>query len=204
MLVIHPSHPQARLIQRVVDVLNRGGVVVYPTDSAYALGCLVDNHVGVERIRRLRALDEHHHFTLMCRDLSELSSFARVDNVTFRLLKAHTPGPYTFIMKASKEVPKRLQHIKRKTIGLRIPDHPVAQMLLSELETPLLSVSLILPGEMLPVVDVNALPAFFERQVDEIVDSGSCGLEPTTVVDLTGEIPVMLRQGKGESSVFDG
>lgn len=203
MLEIHPTHPQSRLIGQVAKTLEQGGIAIYPTDSAYALGCLIDNRDGIERIRRLRQLGPDHNFTLMCRDLSELSAFARVDNIIFRLLKAHTPGPYTFIMKATKDVPKRLQHAKRKTIGLRIPDHPVTLALLTELDKPLLSVSLIPPHEMMPVSDLHDLPSAFEREVNQIVDAGSCGIEPTTVVDLTSDIPVIIRQGKGVSHVFE-
>lgn len=203
MLEIHPTHPQSRLISQVVKTLEQGGIAIYPTDSAYAMGCLIDNRDGIERIRRLRQLDKDHNFTLMCQDLSELSNFARVDNVIFRLLKAHTPGPYTFIMQATKDVPKRLQHPKRKTIGLRIPDHPVTLAMLSELDRPILTVSLILPHEAMPVVDLHELPSSFERDVDVIVDAGCCGIEPTTVVDFTTPTPHIIRHGKGESSVFE-
>ena len=202
MIEIHPTHPQARLIQQIVDVVSRGGVIVYPTDSAYALGCAIDNKEGVERIRRIRELSKAHNFTLMCRDLSELSVYARVDNTIFRLLKSHTPGPYTFVMQATREVPKRLQHPKRKTIGLRIPDHPVALALLEALDMPMLSVSFILPGMDLPISDIDDLDVAFEKMVDQIVDSGNCGIEPTTVVDLTDDFPQLIRLGKGDESVF--
>lgn len=203
MIEIHPDNPQPRLVSKVADVIRRGGVVAYPTDSAYALGCALDNREGVERIRRIRQLDKEHNFTLMCRDLSELSTYARFDNVIFRLLKAHTPGAYTFILPATKEVPKRLQHPKRKTIGLRIPDHPITLALLEQLAAPMLSVSLILPGATLPISEVDDLDQRFEQQVDEIIDCGHCGLEATTVVDLTGPVPELLRVGKGDVSVFE-
>lgn len=202
MITIHPSHPQQRLIERVAAIVQSDGVIIYPTDSAYAIGCQLDNNEGVERIRRIRQLDKHHNFTLMCRDLSELSTFAKVDNVIFRLLKAHTPGPYTFVMLASKGVPKRLQNSKRKTIGLRIPDHPVTQALLERLDKPLLSLTMTIPGAMLPIADAEDVPQRLEEQVDLVVDAGHCGIEPTTVVDLTGNIPKILRQGKGDASIF--
>lgn len=203
MIEIHPHNPQSRLISQVVDIIRHGGIVVYPTDSAYALGCALDNREGVERIRRIRQLDMQHNFTLMCRDLSELSTYARFDNVIFRLLKAHTPGPYTFILQATKEVPKRLQHPKRKTIGLRIPDHSVSLALLEQLAAPMLSVSLIMPGAQLPISEADDLDERFEQQVDAIVDSGHCGVEATTVVDLTGPTPKLLRIGKGDVSIFE-
>ena len=203
MITIHPTHPQARLIEKAAAIIQGGGIVVYPTDSAYALGCSVDSHQGVERIRRIRQLEKHHNFTLMCRDLSELSSYAHVDNTVFRLLKAHTPGPYTFVMNATKEVPKRLKHPKKKTIGLRIPEHKVTLALLEALDSPMLSVSLILPGETLPVSDPLEDEDRLEKYVDEIIDSGHCGVEPTTVVDLTGAVPHLLRVGKGDVSIFE-
>lgn len=203
MLYIHPDNPQQRLIDVAARCVQNGGIIIYPTDSAYALGCAIDNREGIERIRRLRGLDKQHNFTLMCRDLSELSSFARFDNIVFRLLKAHTPGPYTFVMQATKEVPKRLQHPKRKTIGLRIPDHPVTHALLETLDTPMLSVSLILPGETMPIADVDDLHDAFAQQVDEVINGGHCGIEATTVVDLTGAVPSLIRVGKGDVSVFE-
>lgn len=202
MLEVHPTHPQQRLIYLAAEVLQKGGIIIYPTDSAYAIGCLLDNHDGLARIRRFRQLEDDHNFTLMCRDLSELSQFAKVDNVVFRLLKAHIPGPYTFVMRATKDVPRRMQHAKRKTIGLRVPDHPVAKALLEELNLPLLSVSLILPNEDLPVADVEDLSAQFIKQVDEIMHCGSCGIEPTSVIDLSGAIPEIIRVGKGDVSLF--
>jgi tRNA threonylcarbamoyl adenosine modification protein (Sua5/YciO/YrdC/YwlC family) len=203
MIVIHPQNPQQRLIDQAAAVVQGGGIIVYPTDSAYALGCAIDNRDGVERIRRIRQLDKEHNFTLVCRDLSELSAYARFDNVVFRLLKAHTPGPYTFVLQATKEVPKRLQHPKRKTIGLRIPDHPVAHALLETLDTPMLSVSLIMPGASLPISEADDLEQVFIKQVDEVIDGGHCGIEATTVVDLTSKAPHLIRVGKGDVSVFE-
>ena len=197
MLDIHPTHPQERLIDKAVACLQSGGIIIYPTDSAYALGCAIDNHDGIARIRQIRQLDEQHNFTLMCRDLSEISSYASFDTTVFRLLKAHTPGPYTFIMTATKEVPKRLQHPKKKTIGLRIPDHPVTLALLARLGVPMLSVSLILPGESDAIADISDLPSGVSSAVDEIIDSGSCGIVPTSVIDLTSDVPKVIRIGKG-------
>lgn len=202
MITVHPTHPQQRLIEKVVACVQSDGVIIYPTDSAYAIGCQLDNKEGVERIRRIRSLEKTHNFTLMCRDLSELSTLARVDNVIFRLLKAHTPGPYTFIMNASKGVPKRLQNPKRKTIGLRIPSNPVAHALLETLDKPLLSLTMTLPGEELPIADCDDVPEWLERQVDIVVDGGHCGIESTTVVDLSGATPKIIRQGKGDASIF--
>ena len=197
MLDIHPTHPQERLIDKAVACLQSGGIIIYPTDSAYALGCAIDNHAGVARIRQIRQLDAQHNFTPMCRDLSEISSYASFDTVVFRLLKAHTPGPYTFIMTATKEVPKRLQHPKKKTIGLRSPDHPVTLALLGRLGVPMLSVSLILPGESDAIADISELPSGVSSAVDAIIDSGSCGIAPTSVIDVTSDVPKVIRIGKG-------
>ncbi len=197
-LVVHPRNPQPRLISQAVAVLRHGGTVVYPTDSSYALGCHLGDKAALDRIRRIRQLDERHNFTLMCQDLSELATYARVSNQAFRLLKALTPGPYTFILSASREVPRRLQHPRRKTIGLRVPDHPVAQALLESLGEPMLSVTLILPGEDLPLTDPEEIRERLGRQVDVIIDGGACGPEPTTVIDLTGESPELVREGKGD------
>lgn len=199
-LVIHPDNPQPRLISQAVAVLRHGGIVAYPTDSSYALGCHLGDKAALERIRRIRQLDEQHNFTLMCQDLSELATYARVGNQAFRLLKALTPGPYTFILTASREVPRRLQHPRRKTIGLRVPDHPIAQALLETLGEPMLSVTLILPGEDMPLTDPEEIRERLEKQVDVIIDGGYCGHEPTTVIDLSGETPVVLRHGKGDIS----
>jgi tRNA threonylcarbamoyl adenosine modification protein (Sua5/YciO/YrdC/YwlC family) len=199
---IHPDNPNPRLIRQAAEVLRNGGVVVYPTDSCYALGCHLDDKDAVARIRQIRKLDEHHHLTLMCRDLSEISRYARVDNTKFRLLKNNTPGNYTFILEATKEVPKRLQHPKRSTIGMRIPDHPVALALLEELGEPLLSTTLILPDEEGPLNDAEHIRDLLEKQVDLVIDGGAVGLDFTTVIDLTGDIPVLLRRGKGDVAHF--
>ncbi len=199
---IHPDNPNPRLIHHAAAVLRNGGVVAYPTDSCYALGCHLDDKDAVARIRQIRQLDEHHHLTLMCRDLSEISRYARVDNAKFRLLKSNTPGSYTFILEATKEVPKRLQHPKRSTIGMRIPDHPVALALLEELGEPLLSTTLILPEEEGPLNDAEHIRELLEKQVDLVIDGGSVGVDFTTVIDLTGDAPVLLRRGKGDVSPF--
>lgn len=204
LLSIHATHPQSRLITQVVDVLRSGGIIIYPTDSAYALGCALGNRQGIDRIRGIRDLSKRHNFTLICRDLSALSNYARVDNVIFRLLKRYTPGPYTFVMQATKEVPKRLQHPKRKTIGLRIPAHPITQAVLEPLEAPILSVSLIMPDETLPIADLEDLPDVLKKQVDLAIDGGHCGIEPTTVVDLTAMPPELIRQGRGAWDFGDG
>ncbi|AOS98537.1 Threonylcarbamoyl-AMP synthase [Microbulbifer aggregans] len=194
---IHPDNPQARLVRQAADIVASGGVIVFPTDSAYAIGCRVGEKLALERIRALRQLDKQHNFTLMCRDLSELASYAKVDNQMFRLLKAHSPGPYTFIMPATAEVPRRLVHPKRKTIGLRVPDNAIVQALIEELGEPLMSCSLIMPGESQPLTDPYEIRDLLEHQVELIVDGGFCGLEATTVVDLTGDEPELIRQGCG-------
>jgi tRNA threonylcarbamoyl adenosine modification protein (Sua5/YciO/YrdC/YwlC family) len=195
--VIHPTTPQARLIRQAVDIIRDGGVIVYPTDSCYALGAHLGDWKSAQRIREIRGVDEHHHFTLVCRDLAEIAQYAKVDNRQFRVLKSNTPGGYTFILKATKEIPKRLQHLKRNTIGIRIPDHPVALALLGELREPLLSSTLHLPGDDIPLNSPQEIRQRLEHRVDLILDSGSCGLEMTTVVDLTEEEPVLIRSGKG-------
>jgi tRNA threonylcarbamoyl adenosine modification protein (Sua5/YciO/YrdC/YwlC family) len=194
---IHPDNPQARLIRQAVDVIRDGGVIVYPTDSCYALGCGIGNKTGMERIRRIRQLDDSHHFTLVCRDLSEISTYAKVDNTVYRLLKTLTPGPYTFLLKATHEVPRRLQHAKRKTIGLRVPDHAITQALLADLGEPLMSTTLHLPGDHLPLSDPFDIEERLSSQVDLVLLAGSCGVEPTTVVDLVGDVPEVVRQGRG-------
>lgn len=199
---IHPENPQARLVRQATEIVRKGGVLVYPTDSAYALACEIGNKEGVERIRRLRQVGKDHNFTLVCRDLSELATYARVDNSTFRLLKAHTPGPYTFILDATREVPRRLMHPKRRTIGLRVPAHPIAEALLEDLGEPLMSSSLILPGDELPMTDPWDIRETLERDVDLVIDGGFCGLETTTVVDLSGPEPILLRQGRGEADAL--
>ena len=199
---IHPANPNPRLIHQAAEVLRGGGVVVYPTDSCYALGCHLDDKDAVTRIRQIRKLDEQHNMTLMCRDLSEISRYAKVDNVKFRLLKSNTPGSYTFILDATKEVPKRLQHPKRSTIGIRIPAHPVALALLEELGEPLLSTTLILPGEEGPLNDAEHIRDLMEKQVELVIDGGAVGVDFTTVIDLTGDVPVLLRRGKGDVAPF--
>jgi tRNA threonylcarbamoyl adenosine modification protein (Sua5/YciO/YrdC/YwlC family) len=194
---IHPTHPQPRLVKRAVDIVRHGGVIVYPTDSSYALGCHIGDKAAMERIRRIRRVDDDHPFTLVCRDLSEVAQYARVSNADYRLLKANTPGPYTFILPATREVPRRLQHPKRKTIGLRIPDHVIAQALLAELKEPLMSATLILPGETLPLSDPQEIRRRLEHDVDLVIDGGFCGLEPTTVIEIENGRAIVVRQGKG-------
>lgn len=195
--VIHPTHPQRRLITQAAEIVRNGGVIVYPTDSCYALGCHLGDKDAQARLRRIRGVGEDHHFTVMCRDLSELATFARVDNAQFRLVKALTPGAYTFILEGTREVPRRLLNQKRKTIGLRVPDHPVAQALLEELNEPLLSTTLLLPGDIQPLNDAVDMRTRLEHQVDLVMDCGSCGVEPTTVIDLTGGAVQIVRKGKG-------
>ncbi len=199
---IHPENPQQRLVDQAVEVLRRGGLIVYPTDSAYALGCQVGDKMALDRIRALRQLDKHHNFTLMCRDLSELATYARVTNADFRLLKAHTPGPYTFILNATSEVPRRLMHPKRRTIGMRVPNNPIALALMERLGEPLMTSSLILPGDLLPLTDPYEIRDVLEHQVELVIDGGFCGLEPTTVVDLTEEVPRVTRVGCGPVDEF--
>lgn len=199
---IHPENPQSRLIKQSVEIIRAGGLVAYPTDCAYALGCHMGDKAALDRIRALRQLDKHHNFTLMCRDLSELATYARVDNQTFRLLKGHMPGAYTFILEATAEVPKRLMHPKRKTIGMRVPDNPIALALLEELGEPLMTCSLLLPGDSEPPSDPYDIRDTLEHQLDLVIDGGYCGMEATTVVDLTGETPELVRQGAGDASAF--
>jgi len=199
---IHPENPQHRLVRQAVEILRKGGVIVYPTDSAYALGCHVGDKKALDKIRQIRRLDKNHNFTLMCRDLSELSVYAKVNNQMFRSLKAHTPGPYTFILEATSEVPRRLMHPKRKTIGLRVPENAIALALLEDLGEPIMSVTLIMPGDEYPLTDPYDIRDLLEHQVDLVVEGGYCGLEPTTVVDLTGEAPEVIRQGVGRFDDF--
>jgi tRNA threonylcarbamoyl adenosine modification protein (Sua5/YciO/YrdC/YwlC family) len=199
---IHPENPQARLVRQAVDIVHKGGVIAYPTDSAYALGCHIGDKQAMERIRRIRKLDADHNFTLVCRDLSELGTYARVDNTAYRLIKHATPGPYTFILEATGEVPRRLLHPKRKTVGLRVPDNPTAQALLAELGQPMMSVTLILPGDEFPLTDPYDIRESLEHEVDLVIDGGYCGLEPTTVVDMTGDAPRVIREGLGDVSKF--
>ena len=199
---VHPENPQARLIKQAVEIIKGGGLVVYPTDSSYALGCQMGDKGAVERIRRLRQLDDKHNFTLMCCDLSQLGLFAKVDTAAFRELKAHTPGPYTFILNATREVPRLVLHPKRRTIGLRVPRHPVAQALLQELGEPLMSVSLILPGEELPMSDPYEMREVLEHQVDLIIDAGHGGVSASTVVNLSEGEPQVVRVGCGDPTPF--
>lgn len=200
---IHPQNPQLRLIRRAVEIVRLGGVIVYPTDSSYAIGCHIGDKSAMERIRRVRALDDHHNFTLVCRDLSEVALYARLSNSDYRILRAHTPGPYTFILPATREVPRRLQHPRRKTIGLRVPDHAIAQALLAELREPLMSSTLILPGEVLPLNDPEAIRTRLEHQVDLVIDGGNCGFEPTTVVVLEDGVTAIARRGRGDTRDFE-
>ena len=199
---IHPDNPQPRLIRRAVDILLDGGVIVYPTDSSYALGCQIGAKEAMERIRRLRKLDEKHNFTLVCRDLSEITTYAKLDNQAFRMLKSLTPGAYTFVFEGTREVPRRLMHPRRKTIGIRVPDNAICRDLLGTLDQPILSTTLILPGEDLPLTDPYEMRDLIGQQVDLIIDGGFCGFEPTTMVDMSGETPVLLRVGKGDPSLF--
>lgn len=196
---VHPDNPQPRLIREAVKILKGGGVIVYPTDSCYALGCMLGNKAGMERIRAIRGIDRHHHFSLVCRDLSEIAHYAHVDNRQYRLLKAATPGSYTFVLDASKEVPKRLLHAKRSSIGLRVPEHAVVSALLEELGEPILSMTLALPGDDYPLNDPEDIRDRLDKQVDLILESGYCGIEPTTVIDLSGEEFEIIRQGKGDT-----
>jgi tRNA threonylcarbamoyl adenosine modification protein (Sua5/YciO/YrdC/YwlC family) len=200
--VIHPTHPQARLIARAAEIVRAGGVIAYPTDSCYALGCHVGDKSAMERLRRIRGVDERHHFTLMCRDLSEIGTYARVDNAQYRLLRTLTPGSYTFILEGTKDLPRRILNPRRKTIGLRVPDHPVALALLAELGEPLLSTTLLLPGDDAPLEDAGEIRTRLERDVELVLDGGPCGTAPTTVVDLTGAVPEVVRAGKGPVAPF--
>jgi len=200
---IHPDNPQQRLIAQAVYRLREGALAVYPTDSCYAIGCTLDNQTAVRDIARIRQTDKDHNFTLLCRDLAEIATYAKVENWIYRLLKAHTPGPYTFIMPATRDVPRRVQNPKHKTIGIRVPEHPVTSALLAELGEPLMSSTLLLPDADLPLNDPDEIVARLDRNVDIIVASGSCGVEPTTVVDLTGEFPQLIRRGKGDAADFE-
>lgn len=199
---LHPDNPQLRLIKQAAAIIQSGGIVALPTDSCYALVCQLDDKHAVERLRRIRAVDDKHHLTLLCRDLSEIALYARVDNRQYRLLKAATPGPYTFILEATKEVPRRLSHPSRKTIGLRVPENRIAHALLEELAQPLLGTTLILPNEQEPLTDPEEIRDRLERQIELVIDGGSCSLEPTTVIDLTDEQPILLRQGRGDVAQF--
>jgi tRNA threonylcarbamoyl adenosine modification protein (Sua5/YciO/YrdC/YwlC family) len=200
---IHPKDPQPRLIGQAAEIVRAGGIVVYPTDSCYALGCHIGDKTAMERIARIRQTDKHHHFTLVCRDLSEISKYARVSNQQYRTLKAFTPGPYTFILPATRETPKRLQHPKRSTIGIRVPDHVVPQMLLAMLGEPIMSSTLLLPGDDLPMTDASEIQDRLLHEVDAVIDGGNCGHDPTSVIDLAGPAPVITRRGKGDVGAFE-
>lgn len=200
---IHPQNPQGRLIKQVCDSLRQGGLIVYPTDSGYALGCQLGNKSAMDKIRQIRQLDDDHNFTLVCRDLSEISLYAKINNVVFRSIKANTPGAYTFILPATKEVPRRLQHPKRKTIGFRIPDNIIALDLLSELDEPLMSTTLIMPDESMPMTDVDDIVALLNKRVDIIIDADYCGSEPTTVIEFVDDSPEITRVGQGDPSPFE-
>ena len=199
---LHPDNPQLRLIKQAAQVVHAGGIVALPTDSCYALVCHLDDKDAVTRLRRLRGVDDKHHLTLLCRDLSEIAQYARVDNRQYRLLKATTPGAYTFILEATKEVPRRLSHPSRKTIGLRVPENRIAHALLEELGQPLLGTTLILPGDDQALTDPEDIRARLEKQIDLVIDGGACSLEATTVIDLTESDPVLIRQGRGDSTPF--
>lgn len=199
---IHPDNPHKRLILQAVNIVRAGGVIAYPTDSSYALGCHIGDKAAMERIRRIRRVDDQHNFTLVCRDLSEIALYARVSNSDYRILKAHTPGPYTFILPASREVPRRLQNPKRKTIGIRVPDHVIAQALLEELGEPLMSSTLILPGESVPMSDPEEIRETLQHELDLVIDGGHCGLEPTTVVILDNGEAEIARVGCGDTAPF--
>mgnify|MGYP000188557962 CR=1 FL=1 len=201
---IHPDNPQARLIRQAVTILRDGGVIAYPTDSGYALGCHIGDKAAQERIARIRDLDDRHNFTLVCRDLSEIAVYARVGNADYRLLRTHTPGPYTFILPATREVPRRLQNPRRKTIGLRVPKHAIIDALLSDLNEPILSSTLILPGDELPLADADEIRARLEHAVDLVIDGGHCGPQPTTVVELSDGVARVLRHGRGDPAPFGG
>jgi len=200
---VHPVNPQRRLLQRAVEIIRAGGIIVYPTDSSYAFGWHIGDKAALEKIRRIRQTERDHDFTLACRDLSEIATYAKVDNPEYRLLRAHTPGPYTFILRATHETPKRLQDPKRRSIGIRVPDHPIAQALLELLDEPLMSSTLLLPGDSLPLTEPDVVVERVGKVVDAIIDGGACGMEPTSIIDLSrGEVTV-IRRGKGDTSAFE-
>jgi len=202
LIEIHPRDPQPRRVKAIVDIIHNGGLIAYPTDSSYAFGCHIGDKKAIDRIRRIRRTDKKHNFTLVCADLSEISVYARVDNWAYRLLKSMTPGPYTFVLPASREVPKRLQHPKRRTIGLRVPDHRLVQVMLAELGEPIMSSTLSLPGESMPLTDPLEIEERIGHQIEAIIDAGPAGIEPTTVLDLSGGSVEILRAGRGDVSQF--
>ena len=200
LFAIHPTHPQQRLVRRAAEIVRSGGLIAYPTDSCYALGCDRGDAKATERLRRIRRLDERHNLTLMCRDVAEIARYAMVDDAQFKLLKGVAPGSYTFILRARREIPRRLT--RKKTIGVRVPGHPVAHALLAELDQPMISATLLLPGASLPLADPHEIRAALEHQLDLVIDAGPCGVEPSTVIDLTGETPTVLRKGSGSLAPF--
>lgn len=204
LLELHAKNPQLRLIRRAVEAVRSGALIVYPTDSCYALGCAIGDKTAMENLARIRGTDKDHHFTLACRDLSQIARYGRVENWQYRLLKACTPGPFTFLLEATKEVPRRLMNPKRRTIGIRVPDHPVPQLLLEELGEPLMSSTLLLPGDEYPLTDAEEINERLQGRVEFVLNGGNCGLEPTTVVDLAGGAPVVVRVGKGDVARLGG
>jgi tRNA threonylcarbamoyl adenosine modification protein (Sua5/YciO/YrdC/YwlC family) len=202
LFAVHPTHPQPRLVRRAAQIVAQGGLIAYPTDSCYALGCHLGDVRALARLRRVRALDERHHLTLVCSDLAQVASFALVNNIQFRLIKAATPGSFTFILRARRELPRRLLHARRKTIGVRIPSHPVARALVAELGEPMLSATLQLPHDAAPLSDAQQIRARLEHELDLVVDAGACGVEPTTLIDLTGDEPLVLRRGRGDPATI--
>jgi len=199
---VHPDNPQPRLVKQAVQILHAGGIAAIPTDSSYALVCHLDDKAAAENLRRIRGVDDKHHLTLLCRDLSELASYARVDNRQYRLLKSGTPGPFTFILEATKEVPRRVSHPSRRTIGLRVPEHAVTHALLEQLGQPLLATTLIAPGESEPMNDPHEIRDRFQKMIQAVVDAGACPMQPTTVIDLTDDVPVLVRRGRGDASLL--
>jgi tRNA threonylcarbamoyl adenosine modification protein (Sua5/YciO/YrdC/YwlC family) len=200
---IHPENPQMRLIKQAVEIIDRGGVIAYPTDSSYALGCHIGDKKALERLRRIRKIDDKHNLTLVCSDLSEISTYAKINNSHYRMLKSLTPGPYTFILKATHEVPRRLMHPKRRTIGIRVVAHPVVRDMLEELGQPIMSTTLILPGEDMPMTEADDIRDALQNELDLVIDSGNCGIEPTTVIGLTEDAPVLMRRGMGRDHGLD-
>ena len=202
LFAIHPDDPQLRLIHRVVEILNQGGIIVYPTDSCYALGCHTGDKRAIDRIRRIRQLDDKHNLTLMCRDVAEMSLYGVIDNINYRLIKSLTPGPYTFILPATREVPRRVMHKKRKTIGVRIADNNIVSALMAEFREPILTTTLLMPGEEMPMTDPHEMRQLLGNDVELVIDGGDCGIEPTTVVEMLAYTPEIVRQGKGQLNLM--